>query len=55
MLSDCHEDRLVVCRGVDRRNAVSTSRDTTWDNSGELVSVREGVVQALEERELGVV
>ncbi len=45
----------MVRRRVNGSNAVSASGDTTCDGDGELVAVREGVVQALEERELRVI
>ncbi len=45
----------MVRRRVNSSNAVSASGDTTCDGDGELVAVREGVVQTLEERELRVV
>lgn len=52
MLRDCHENGLVVCRGIDSRHPVDTLRQSALDGRRELAVLRDRV-QAAEERELG--
>lgn len=51
MLSDGHEDRLMISSSVDRRDLVETSRKTASDISSQ-DAIDGGSVQSLEEGEL---